>query len=134
MREGLLAKIRKSVTANTVEETAPTLLNTKHSWRIYSDGGCDGNGAKGIWGKSGYEAVIYACGTDETVTEVANIYGLVVNDVQSEWFMGAVKGTNQTRELCGVMQALLWLLEHAFDGHGVVMCVDSLYAGNQLEG
>jgi ribonuclease HI len=110
--------------------------------------------------------------------------------------MGAVKGTNQTGELCGVIQALLWLLEHAFvsampqpesdqDGagsplkrmdarrkgeggledegnavgdadedarvldearaaydermaatneHGVVICVDSLYAGNQLEG
>ena len=134
MKEDLLAEIRKSVTANTVEETAAALLNTAHSWRIYSDGGCDGNGAKGIWGKARYGAVIYACGTDGTVTEVADLYGPVVTDVQSEWFMGAVKGTNQTGELCGVIQALLWLLEHAFDDHGVVICVNSLYARNQLEG
>ena len=196
MKEDLLAEIRKSVTANTAEETAAALLNTAHSWRIYSDEGCDGNGAKGIWGKAGYGAVIYACGTDGTVTEVADLYGPVVTDVQSEWFMGAVKGTKQTGELCGVIQALLWLLEHAFepampqpesdqDGagsplkrmdarrkgeggledegnavgdadeearvldearaaydarmaaineRGVVICVDSLYAGNQLEG
>ena len=30
--------------------------------------------------------------------------------------------------------ALLWLIEHAFDDDDVVICVDSLYAGNQLEG
>jgi hypothetical protein len=39
MREDLLAEIRKSVTANTAEETSAALLNTEHSWRIYSDGG-----------------------------------------------------------------------------------------------
>ena len=133
-KEDLLRQVRASVTANTAEETAAALRNIKHSWRIYSDGGCDGNGAKGKWGKSGYGAVIYACRDDGTVIEVANLYGPVVTDVSSEWFMGATRGTNQTGELCGVVAALLWMLTHVFDEDDVVICVDSLYAGNQLEG
>ena len=49
--------------------------------------------------------------------------------------MGAERGTNQTGELCGVMQGLLWLLEYAADDMSdVAICVDSLYAGNELEG
>ena len=46
--EGLLRQVRANVTANTAEETAAALSDIKHSWRIYSDGGCDGNGSKGI--------------------------------------------------------------------------------------
>jgi ribonuclease HI len=49
--------------------------------------------------------------------------------------MGAKWGTNQTGELCGVMQSLLWLLEYTVDDlSDVVICVDSLYAKNELEG
>ena len=108
-------------------------LQETDDW-IYSDEGCDGNGAKGIWGKSGHGAVIYACAEDGTVTEVANLFGPVVTDAKSDWYIGAERGTNQTGELCGVVMALLWLIEHAFDDDDVVICVDSLYAGNQLEG
>jgi hypothetical protein len=39
----------------------------------------------------------------------------VVTDALSEWFIGAVRGTNQRGELCGVLLALLWMLEHAYD-------------------
>ena len=104
--EDLLRQVRSSVTANTAEETAAALSDIKHIWRIHSDGGCDGNGAKGIWGKSGYGTVVYACGDDCIVTKVANLYGTVVTDVNSEWFMGSTRGTNQTGELCGVVTAL----------------------------
>ena len=49
--------------------------------------------------------------------------------------MGAMWGTNHTGELCGVMQGLIWLLKYAADDFAdVVFCVDSLYAGNELEG
>eukprot|EP01050_Picozoa_sp_SAG11_P029006 SAG11_NODE_7991_length_1072_cov_1.635149_2_plen_52_part_01 len=41
--------------------------------------------------------------------EVADLYGPLVTDPDSEWFLGADRGSNQTGELCGVIQALLWL-------------------------
>jgi hypothetical protein len=45
--------------------------------------------------------------------------------------MGAEQGTSQTGEVCGVMQWLLWILEHAGeDDNDIVFCVDSLYACN----
>ena len=55
--------------------------------------------------------VIYRVQPDGSVVEISNLYGPVVTDVQSEWWMGAEKGTNQTGEVCGVMQGLLWLLD-----------------------
>ena len=82
--DDVMTHVKQSVTTNRAKETAEALRDTKHRWRVYSDGGCDGNGAKGIWGKAGHDAVIYACTEDETVTEVANIFGLVVIDVRSE--------------------------------------------------
>jgi ribonuclease HI len=70
---------------------------------------------------------------DGIVEEVANLYGGVVVGSLSEWSLGAIIGTNQTSEVCEVMQRLLWLKEHSAEGENVVICVDSQYAGNQLE-
>jgi ribonuclease HI len=44
-----------------------------------------------------------------------------------------VRGTNQTGELCGCINALLWIEEYGEDGD-IAICVDSLYAGNEIEG
>ena len=74
---------------------------------MYTDGGCDGNGAKEIWEKAGYGVVIYACVEDGTLAEAANLFGPVVVDATSEWFIGTVCGTNQTCEMCGVVTAVL---------------------------
>ena len=48
---------------------------------------------------------------------------------------GAERGTNQTAEYCVVMQALWWLdqCNDVTAGDGVVICVDSLYAINEIE-
>ena len=45
---------RKRIAVNTPEETAQKLIDTPHRYHIYTDGGCDGNGQKGVWGKSGW--------------------------------------------------------------------------------
>jgi hypothetical protein len=118
-----------------VEETVAALVDIDHKWRIYSDGVVMawGLGAKGVWGASGYEAAIYLVQDDESVKEVNDLCGLVT-EASSVWWMGAKRGTNQTGELCGVMQGLLWLLEYAADDlSDVAICVDSLYVGNELE-
>ena len=84
IQEDLMKQVKLSITANTAEETAEALRDHTHRWRVYIDGGCDGNGAKGIWGKSCHGVVIYACAEDGTVTEVANLFGPVVTDAKSD--------------------------------------------------
>jgi hypothetical protein len=112
-----------SIKANTAEETAAALVEIDH------------NGAKGVWGASGFGAAIYLVQEDGSVKEISDLCGRVVTKAASVWWMGAKRGTNHTGELCGVMQGLLWLLEYAAnDLSDVVICVDSLYAGNELEG
>ena len=39
--------------------------------------------------------------------QISDVYGPVETQQSSPWFMGVERGTNQTGELCGVMQALL---------------------------
>ena len=59
--------------------------------------------------------------------------GLVV-DAESIWHLGAEKGTNNTGDLCGVIQALLWLLYVATGSDGAVVLCDSCYAMDMLDG
>ena len=73
----------ESVKANTVEETAAALVSIVHKWRIYSDGGYDGNGAKGVWGKAGYGAAIYLVQDDGSVKESSDLCGPVVTESSS---------------------------------------------------
>ena len=126
-------KAEDAVKANDAEGTAAALSAVTHRYRIYSDGGSDGNGAGGVWGASGYGVGIFEVKEDGSVVEIATVYGPVVVDATSEWSLGAVWGTNQTGELCGCINALLWLEEYGEDGD-VAICVDSLYAGNEIEG
>ena len=44
-----------SIKANIAEEATAALVDIDHKWRIYSDGGRDGNGAKGVWGRQDLE-------------------------------------------------------------------------------
>ena len=50
-----LEKLHRTVKANTAEETEALIRELPDGAILaYSDGGCDGNGAKGIWGKAGW--------------------------------------------------------------------------------
>jgi ribonuclease HI len=66
--------------------------------------------------------------------EVAALYGPVVVDPASVWFLGAEGGTNNTGELCGVCEALLWLIHEEPSGRSACICYDSEYAANQAQG
>eukprot|EP01052_Picozoa_sp_SAG31_P031960 SAG31_NODE_3451_length_4255_cov_5.771655_2_plen_249_part_00 len=63
----------------------------------------------------------------------ADLWGPVVVDAESVWYLGAEKGTNNTGELCGVIQALLWLLYVATGSEGAVVLCDSCYAMDMLD-
>ena len=68
---------------------------------------------------------------------VAELFGPVVLDAGSPFFLGAEVGSNNTGELSGVCEALLWLLSPEADAHAAspaVICYDSQYAAFQVQG
>ena len=76
------------VKANTKEETAAELAAKPHRWRIYTDGGCiDSGSGKGT--ESG--AARWGCYIEECVdgnwVHVATLWGHVVTDHESRWFI-----------------------------------------------
>ena len=87
------------------------LRKIEHDWRLYSDGGCDGYGANGVWGDSGWGVAIYEVNIDliggeddhDLVKEFANLYGNIETNKAFGWCMYAGRGTNQTCELKGVV-------------------------------
>ena len=49
----------------------------------------------------------------ETSTVRVDLWGPVVTNESDEFFCGATKGTNNTDELCGIGQGLMWLRDVA---------------------
>ena len=123
--------------ANTAAETAAELAAFDHGLRIYTDGGCDSNGVGGVLGASGWGAHALQVGLDGdclTTIAVADLWGPVETVRTSRWWMGATRGTNNTGELCGIGQALLWLRDVERTGAAVALLYDSMYAANQAQG
>jgi ribonuclease HI len=65
---------------------------------------------------------------------VVELYGPVIVDPASHLFLGAEVGSNNTGELSGVCEALLWLIEEDSSQRGAVLCYDSKYAAEQAQG
>ena len=73
----------------------------------------------------------------------ADLWGPVETDASSDWFCGAAKGTNNTGELTGIGQALMWLRDVAANATlsapsivkaPAVLLYDSAYAANMATG
>ena len=71
---------------------------------------------------------------DGSLIELADLFGPVVTDEESQWFMGAPRGTNNTGELSGLGQSLYWLRDVDRKTRSVVILYDSMWAYNMLEG
>ena len=105
--------------------------------RVYTDGGADGNGARGIWGAAGWGVHVLEVPEEEDVerTVRADLWGPVVTEEADVFFCGADRGTNNTGELVGIGQGLMWLRDLAGDTPGeAVMLYDSGYAANVTSG
>lgn len=120
--------------ANTAEQTAAELAAIEHELRLSSDGGCDGNGAGGKWGASGWGVHVSSVSADGSLIELADLFGPVVTDAESQWFMGASRGTNNTGELSGFGQSLYWLRDVDRTTRTAVILYDSMWAHNMIEG
>ena len=73
---------------------------------MHTDGGCDGNGAGGVWGASGWG--VHVLGVPPPAVR-AEMWSPVVIDNDSIWFCEATWGTNNTGEIIGIAQALMWM-------------------------
>ena len=122
------------VKANTKEETAAELAKIPHRWRIYTDGGCNNSGKGKESGAAGWG--VYIVEVDAESGELsfkAHLWGPVVTDEKSRWWMGSRRGTNQTGEVNGIGQALMWLRDVAGGTDAAVFVYDSMYAANMTQ-
>ena len=60
-------------------------------------------------GAEGWGCCIEEIDADGNRVHVASLWGPMVTDHESRWFMGSPWGTNQTGEVNGVGQGLVWL-------------------------
>ena len=100
----------------------------------FTDGGCDGNGANSNWGKAGWGAWIatkFLSNSDPV--PLSDLWGPVITDKKSEFYQKCDLGSNNTGELTGILQALLWARQHG--GHEpFALCYDSMYVANITSG
>eukprot|EP01050_Picozoa_sp_SAG11_P019541 SAG11_NODE_3128_length_2665_cov_1.692518_3_plen_407_part_00 len=136
MCAALTGKSGQALPVNTEEETRSALAEIREpALRCYTDGGCDGNGAGGLWGSAGWGAHILAVSADgETERVEADLWGPVETNPGSPWWCGAPRGTNNTGELTGIGQALIWLRDIDKTNRPAAMLYDSGYAANMVAG
>ena len=116
--------------ANTPSETAAAIDALPNDATLaYTDGVCDGNGAQGTWGAAGWGAWI--CSKQHTA--LADLWGPVVVDPTDPFYCGCSNATNNTGELTGMLNALMWAKSQG--GHETFAIVyDSKYAKNITTG
>jgi ribonuclease HI len=122
------------VKVNTKEETAAELAPKPHRWRIHTDGSCTDSGKGKESGVAGWGCYIEEIGADGNIVHVASLWGPVVTDHESRWFMGSPRGTNQTGEVNAVGQGLMWLNNVPVDDDDAAIVFDSMYAANMTQG
>ena len=110
----------------------------------YTDGSCLGNRHCAVNNYiAGWGAVLLQ-GSSGTIENPADhgaliirhgkIWGPVVTDPQSEHFMGAKYGSNNTGEVCAIGEVLKWVQANVFDDRTVLIRYDSKYAANVVQG
>ena len=101
---------------------------------LYTDGGgADGGGV----GLSGWGVCVTTKGEDWSymgeLDQMDALWGPVITNSTSQFWLGSQKGTNNTAELNGAAQALIWLRNEG--GHApAAILYDSEYAGQSTTG
>lgn len=99
------------------------------SLSIYVDGSCTGNrDVKRCKNNAGWGVLVTA------PLGALQLFGPVVTDSNSQYFLGAEHGSNNTAELSAICEALLWLRDHETSCCPAVIHYDSKYAANVSTG
>ena len=124
--------------------------NNKHndeytSLHIYTDGSCSMNNVRRLDRSAGWGVAIYIrhsnC-TDGTLPPLIELFGPVVTDSNSPFFLGAALHTNNTGELTAIGEAIIWLISDwkqicasiSTPLKNIVIHSDSNYAINAIVG
>ena len=99
---------------------------------MHTDGGADGNGVGGVDGASGWGVSIKEKGDEDRI--VAEMWGPVVTDESDDFYCFCRRGTNNTGEMAGMVQALLYLLYVDGSNRTACICYDSEWAANMIQG
>ena len=83
---------------------------------LFTDGGSNPNREETGWGVVVLRKQAYA-----HPLVVAELFGQVITDSSSEYYVGAVSKTNDTAEGTAMYQAILWLLNDATDVPAVIV-------------
>ena len=126
--------------------------NEYASLHIYTDGSCSMNTASRLnrvagWGVAIYMTQTNIIGTTDHVTtteesSLTELFGSVVTDSKSPFFLGAALHTNNTGELTALGEAIIWLISNwkqlctsiSTPLKNVVIHSDSNYAINAIIG
>ena len=110
---------------------APLHASTVTKVRCYTDGGCKENAKVNVADQlAGAGCVVLSADCSEPRAE---LYVPVITDPRHRCFLGATRGTNNTGELVGVGEALLWLRDYEGTTDDAVIYVDSKYASAMVE-
>lgn len=117
-------------------ETTKTRETSGSTLAIYTDGSCPGNrNVQKNKQRAGWGFVVLEETKSPPATSVlAELWGPVVCDASSPYFMGAAYGSNNTGELSAIGETLCWLHRHETSGRPVTIYFDSLYAANTASG
>ena len=101
---------------------------------LYTDGGCVRNAAtRDAMQLAGAGCAVVNDARDASAGASVSIYCPVITDPGHPHFLGAMRGTNNTGELVGVGEALLWLRDYDNNHDDVLIYVDSTYAPAVVE-
>eukprot|EP01050_Picozoa_sp_SAG11_P006202 SAG11_NODE_472_length_9191_cov_5.863851_4_plen_303_part_01 len=120
--------------ANTQAETEVALEELDHGLRLYTDGGAAGKIVKGAKGKAAWGVHVIGVSEQGELEALADLWGPVELRKELQWHSKCERATNNTRELMGVAEALLWLLYVDETDKAAVILIDSLYAANAVRG
>jgi len=110
-----------------------------YDYYVFLDGSCPNNRNVTVNNRAGFGVAIFANNSrlDDTPENrkviqveanlVEKLHGPVVSDKFSDFFIGSEKGSNNTGELSGLVESLLWLIEFAA-GKNALLMYDSGYA------
>jgi ribonuclease HI len=123
----------------STKDSEPSLGNVSNlDFVIYTDGACRGNTNVAVSDHpAGFGCVILSncVGEDESAAAVvAELYGPVVLDSSSRFFMGSTVKSNNTAELTAIGEALLYVLHCENTPRMVAIRYDSEYAAKSVQG
>lgn len=84
---------------------------------------------------AGWGVVVLNCSSLDSRYHIsAELFGRVIIDSSSPFFLGATRASNNTGELTALGEALLWLRDHDKSTGKAIIRYDSEYAANSVQG